>query len=582
MLLLCALVVGSGSLWAEEKTGTISFGNADGSTKIDGKNVTGNDSQGNTWTITTVIAETSFTQSVAYSQVGASKKPATSITFTTTLSESVNITSMSAKFGGFSSTAGAVTLKVGDTSVGSGSLDGTNDVTVSATTSATGTVLTVTVTDIAKGVKCYNISYTYTIGGGSSDPISVTGVSLNKSETTLYVGDTEKLTATITPASATNKDVVWISDKTGTVSVDDEGNITAVAVGTAKISVITDDGMFTDDCNVTVLPVPVVAATFDFTSNTGWGFPTSKEVGPASYTNGYEITLAGSSGQGYYFDSESNNLLLGKSTATLTLPAFDFNVSKIKVYGNDGASGSVTFNIFVGEEAVSTAATSSKVTHEFEIKKDYQAAGNVYVIKVTNANNMRISKIEIFGYVAANITSAGYATFCCSVAVDFSATSLNVYTASVNSSKDGVLLNEVTSKQVPANTPVILQGETATGTLIASTDALVDNDLVAGPVTGDGASHYVLGKNASDEFGFGKLANGVELPANRAYIPASKFATGAPFFAFIFADSETTGINDVRSKMADVRGDFYDLQGRKVANPTKGLYIVNGKKIVVK
>ena len=39
---------------------------------------------------------------------------------------------------------------------------------------------------------------------------------------------------------------------------------------------------------------------------------------------------------------------------------------------------------------------------------------------------------------------------------------------------------------------------------------------------------------------------------------------------------------DVRSKMEDVRGDFFDLQGRKVAQPTKGLYIVNGKKVVIK
>ena len=44
----------------------------------------------------------------------------------------------------------------------------------------------------------------------------------------------------------------------------------------------------------------------------------------------------------------------------------------------------------------------------------------------------------------------------------------------------------------------------------------------------------------------------------------------------------TTGIADVRSKMEDVRGEIYDLQGRRVAQPTKGLYIVNGKKVVIK
>jgi hypothetical protein len=50
----------------------------------------------------------------------------------------------------------------------------------------------------------------------------------------------------------------------------------------------------------------------------------------------------------------------------------------------------------------------------------------------------------------------------------------------------------------------------------------------------------------------------------------------------VFADEETTGIADVRSKMSDVRGDFFDLQGRRVSQPVKGLYIVNGKKVVIK
>ena len=68
---------------------------------------------------------------------------------------------MSAKFGGFSGTAGTVTLKVGDSSIGSGSLSGSSDVTVTSTTTANGTVLTVTVTGISKGVKVYNISVTY-------------------------------------------------------------------------------------------------------------------------------------------------------------------------------------------------------------------------------------------------------------------------------------------------------------------------------------------------------------------------------------------------------------------------------------
>ena len=140
--------------------GTITFGSAAGSTNINEVNVTGDDSMGNTWTITTA-GTTSFTPNSGYAQVGSSSKPATSITFTTTLPQSVVLTSFEAKFGGNSNTAGNITLKVGETTVGSGSLNGTNDVVVSNTLVASGNTLTVTVTDIARGVKCYYISYEY-------------------------------------------------------------------------------------------------------------------------------------------------------------------------------------------------------------------------------------------------------------------------------------------------------------------------------------------------------------------------------------------------------------------------------------
>lgn len=143
----------------EPKTGTILFGT--NNVKIDAASVTANDDLNNSWTITTVASQSSFTQQSTYSQIGASKKPATSITFTTTLPSSVKVTAFSAKFGGFSGTAGSITMKVGETTVGTGSLSTTNDVTVSSTSSAEGNVLTITVTDIAKGVKAYNITYTY-------------------------------------------------------------------------------------------------------------------------------------------------------------------------------------------------------------------------------------------------------------------------------------------------------------------------------------------------------------------------------------------------------------------------------------
>lgn len=140
------------------KTATIQFGTDN--VKIDQASVTANDNQKNSWTITTV-GTTSFNPYPLYYQVGSRNSAAKSITFTTTLPEDAEVTSISAKFGGNTSTAGTITLKVGETSVGTGALNDKNDVTVTNTSTAAGNKVTITVTNIAKGVKCYNIQVKY-------------------------------------------------------------------------------------------------------------------------------------------------------------------------------------------------------------------------------------------------------------------------------------------------------------------------------------------------------------------------------------------------------------------------------------
>jgi alpha-tubulin suppressor-like RCC1 family protein len=85
----------------------------------------------------------------------------------------------------------------------------------------------------------------------------VTGVSLNKSSATTYVGGTEQLVATIEPADATVQDVTWSSSEATTASVSSEGLVTGVAEGPATITVTTVDGAKTATCPVTVTPARV-------------------------------------------------------------------------------------------------------------------------------------------------------------------------------------------------------------------------------------------------------------------------------------------------------------------------------------
>ena len=101
---------------------------------------------------------------------------------------------------------------------------------------------------------------------------------------------------------------------------------------------------------------------------------------------------------------------MGKKGATLSLPAFNFDVEKIIIKKNTGSvSGKVTFNIFVDNTAVSTQAKGCDKDKTFIIKDEFQKAGNIYTIKVTNANNLQTSAIEI--YKKAATTPATTTTF---------------------------------------------------------------------------------------------------------------------------------------------------------------------------
>ena len=83
------------------------------------------------------------------------------------------------------------------------------------------------------------------------DDVSVTGVSLDKTSAELEVGGSLTLTATVAPDDAANKNVSWKSDKEEVATVKD-GTVTAVAAGSAVITVTTEDGGKTASCNITV------------------------------------------------------------------------------------------------------------------------------------------------------------------------------------------------------------------------------------------------------------------------------------------------------------------------------------------
>ena len=84
------------------------------------------------------------------------------------------------------------------------------------------------------------------------EPVAVTGVTLNKTSTTIKFGGSETLVATVSPDDAADKSVSWSSSDESVATVDEDGKVTAVSVGSAVITVTTEDGEFKATCAVTV------------------------------------------------------------------------------------------------------------------------------------------------------------------------------------------------------------------------------------------------------------------------------------------------------------------------------------------
>jgi len=82
--------------------------------------------------------------------------------------------------------------------------------------------------------------------------VAVTGVTLNETEIELLVGEKFDLVATVQPSTATNQNVTWSSDDTKIATVDNNGKVTAVSVGTTTVVVVTSEKGFTKECKVVV------------------------------------------------------------------------------------------------------------------------------------------------------------------------------------------------------------------------------------------------------------------------------------------------------------------------------------------
>lgn len=183
---------------------------------------------------------------------------------------------------------------------------------------------------------------------------------------------------------------------------------------------------------------------------------------------------------------------------------------------------------------------------------------------------------------SVTITSAGFATHASKFAVDYSNRTDGLEAYAVKYA-DGKLTYNKIDGIVPANTAVLLSGDAKEYTLTAAKGetTTVDTDLKVADGKTIGADNiYCLAKKTSNGVGFYRVATGVAIPANKAYLEINA-ATSAKYYS-IGIGGNTTGIQAIQQNSVKADGIMYSLSGQRVGKDYQGIVICNGKKIIKK
>lgn len=291
----------------------------------------------------------------------------------------------------------------------------------------------------------------------------------------------------------------------------------------------------------------------------------------------------------FYFDGSK---LVAYSTGYY-LKAND-NMPGYATAAADNAGAPVVFkdapNGAVGAYGITINDTENRYMHVSESNNNFYAdAGNIDGTVTEAGYNYWLEEVTALPVKIAE--GKKFATFWSPVAVSVPANeSLSVYTVSLNNDKTAVLLTlQESGAKLPAGTGVLLSGtpDTYDFTIAdAATETATPVGILKGqsyrsarevPASDENKMYTLQTLPDSEEMGFRKY-NGTTVPAFRAYLELDETA-GA--LGMVFA-GDVTGVEGVEVEEAGKTAAIYDLSGRHVASPKKGLYIVNGKKVIIR
>ena len=308
------------------------------------------------------------------------------------------------------------------------------------------------------------------------------------------------------------------------------------------------------------------------------------------------FTVVNKRDDGYVPDRASNHsaVRVGANGYIYT-PALAAGIYTITVCKNNSNSGTATLAIGIRDSEGNVIATGKNAQQtqssnyvESSVEEITVPEGSMIQLSNTynGNNNMSVDYIILTKTGEANISATigdkGWTTFASPYALDLS--NLEGATAYYASAvgESSVTMTSTESAAVAAGEGLMLKG-TAGATItipVVASGTAIDGNLLKGctveTVLAANASNYVLVNN-EDAAEFQCLdEKGATIPAGKAYLNAGE---GARSLSVVFAD-EATAVKSISA--AKENGEVYNLAGQRVAAPQKGLYIVNGRKVIVK
>ncbi len=386
--------------------------------------------------------------------------------------------------------------------------------------------------------------------------------------------------------NATPQSVSYTTSGTGTVTVSsseyistsvDEGNktitvtprkVTAEAQ-TITISQAADSGHRAGEVTFTVTitdSTPITEETITFSEK--------------GYENGAEVASAAASAFTITFD---------KGTNTNNAPKYYGTGEAIRTYGGNNFTVSSTTKIIKKVELTFSSngeGTNEITTDNGTFTTDTWTGWSATVTFTVGgtSGHRRIASIKVtYGddqpaTPSVTVTAAGYTAYTTYCGVTFPA-EVTAYIVTATNTDEATL---TAVDEAPAGTPLIVKAAAGTYNLTVKADAAAaaENNLLQasnGTKEGDGSTIFALGNK--DGVGFYVVGDGVKVPAGKPYLEISGSAGIKSFLAFNFGTP--TAISGLDAQKAE-RGTIYNLAGQRVNKAVKGIFIQNGKKVVVK